>query len=270
VYDPTTILLIAVTGLAAGTLGGMLGVGGSVIMIPAMVMLFGQGTREPKFNQHLSQAAAMIVNVCVVVPALIRHAKAGAVMPGILKLILPAALVFIFVGVWLSNRAVFAGTEGAVWLGRVLAVFLLYVIIVNVRRLIAGRAETVGDADPTLAKGSAVGAVMGTVAGLMGIGGGAVAVPLQQMLLRLPLRNCIANSTAIICITAGFGAIAKNATLPPECSLSDSLTLAALLAPTAIVGGYIGGALTHHLPLKAVRAAFIVLLLAAAWKMAAL
>ena len=265
-----TIALVAATGLAAGTLGGMLGVGGSVIMIPAMVMLFGQGTDDPGFNQHLYQAAAMIVNVCVVVPALIRHAKAGKVMPRVLKQILPAALICIFFGVWLSNLPVFAGAEGAVWLGRVLAVFLVYVILVNVQRLIAGRTETIGDARPTLPRASTVGATMGTVAGLMGIGGGAIAVPMQQMLLRLPLRNCIANSTAIICITAGFGAIAKNATLPPECSLTDSLTLAALLAPTAIVGGFIGGALTHRLPLRAVRVAFIVLMLAAAWKMAAL
>jgi hypothetical protein len=174
VNDPITIALVAATGLAAGTLGGMLGVGGSVIMIPAMVMLFGQGTDDPGFNQHLYQAAAMIVNVCVVVPALIRHAKAGAVMPGVLKLILPAALLCIFFGVWLSNLPVFAGAAGAVWLGRVLAVFLVYVIIVNVQRLIAGRAETIGEARVDLGRASTVGAAMGTVAGLMGIGGGAI------------------------------------------------------------------------------------------------
>jgi len=269
-FDPLSIVLLAATGLVAGLLGGMLGVGGSVIMIPAMVALFGQATVEPGFNQHLYQAAAMIVNLCVVIPALVRHAKAGAVTPRALTLMVPGALVFILIGVALSNLPIFAGADGAIWLGRVLAIFLVYVVIVNIRRLLAGRAESMGEARVTLTRGSAVGASMGTVAGLMGIGGGAIAVPMQQMLLRLPLRQCIANSTAIIAVTAGVGAIAKNATLPPACSIGDSLTMAGLLAPTAIVGGYLGGALTHKLPVKAVRVAFIMLLIVAAWKMAAL
>ena len=268
--DAATIALLAATGLCAGLLGGMLGVGGSIIMIPAMVAMFGQGDRDPGYNQHLYQAAAMIVNVCVVLPALVRHARAGAIAPRALKLILPPALAFIFIGVALSNLPVFHGPDGAKWLGRLLAAFLAYVLVVNVRRLVRGRQETDGEARLTLGRASAVSATMGTLAGLMGIGGGAIAVPMQQMLMRLPLRQCIANSTAIICITAGFGAVAKNATLPPDCALGDALALAGLLAPTAIVGGYLGGALTHALPLKAVRLAFIMLLAAAVWKMAAL
>ncbi len=38
-----------------GLFGGLLGLGGSTIMIPALVMVFGE-------NQHLYQAAAMICN----------------------------------------------------------------------------------------------------------------------------------------------------------------------------------------------------------------
>ena len=272
-FEPWMIVVIAAVGLAAGTLGGMLGVGGSVIMIPALVVLFGQDTRAG-FNQHLYQAAAMIVNVAVAVSSTYRHYKAGAIVPKAMKLMLPAALVMIFVGVAVSNLSVFdpgqqiAGASGAVWLGRVLAVFLVYVIVVNVQRLFAPRRETTGHEHVTLPRSTGVGSVMGFIAGLMGIGGGAVAVPLQQVALKLPLRNCIANSAAIICITAAFGAAAKNATLPEGCRLTDSLTLALLLAPTAFVGGWIGGKLTHVLPIRIVRGAFILLMIAAAWKMA--
>ncbi len=269
-FDGPTILIIAAVGLATGVLGGMLGVGGSIIMIPAMVMLFGQARPEsPGFNQHLYQAAAMIVNVAVVAPAWWRHRRAGAVRPAALRIILPAAAVFIILGVGASNLPIFRGGEGATWLGRMLAVFLAYVIAVNIKRLVTGRAEHEDGALLTWRRGVGVGGPMGFVAGLLGIGGGAIAVPLQQVLLRLPLRQCIANATAIICITATVGAAVKNATLPPECRLADSLTLAGLLAPTAIVGGYLGGSLTHRLPRKAVRIAFIALLIAAAWKMAA-
>ncbi len=268
-FETVNVMMIAGVGLAAGLLGGMLGVGGSVIMIPALVMLFGQGRPEtPGLNQHLYQAAAMMVNVAVVVPAWLRHRRAGAVRPVALKLILPAAGLCIILGVLASNLPIFRGEQGATWLGRVLAVFLGYVIVVNLRRLASGRREAEGQARLTWPRGSAVGGSMGFAAGLMGIGGGAVAVPLQQTLMKLPLRHCIANSTAIICITAGIGAIVKNATLPPQCSVTDSLILAGLLAPTAIAGGYLGGSLTHKLPLKIVRGAFVLLLIVAAWKMA--
>ena len=282
--DPLMLALIALTGLVAGTLGGMLGVGGSVIMIPAMVMLLGQDTR-PGFNQHLYQAAAMIVNVGVVLPAAWRHHRAGVIMPRVLLWVTPFALAFIFVGVWLSNRTLFL--EHPAWLGRVLAVFLIYVIVVNGWKVVRGggggaqasKPEGTGQESDEAAtrqslsspfRASLIGTLMGLIAGLMGVGGGAIAVPLQQTLLRLPLRICIGNSAAIIAVTAGFGAYYKNATLPAaDLSPWHSVTLAALLLPTAIIGGLLGAQLTHRLPLRSVRAVFVMMLIVAAWKLAA-
>ncbi len=271
-FDGPTIAAIAATGLVAGMLGGMLGVGGSVIMIPAMVLLFGQQQHEG-FNQHLYQAAAMLVNVAVVVPALYRHNRAGAVVFRALKWMLPAALVCVIFGVWLSNRPAFTGADGPVWLGRVMACFLVYVIGVNVRRLVSRKRERALGASSriTAARGAGTGAAMGAAAGLLGIGGGAIAVPLQQVLMHLPLRHAISNSCAIICITAVVGGIYKNATLATHgLAWTDSLMIAAMLAPTAILGGFVGGQLTHVLPLRLVRAAFVVLMTVAAWKMAGL
>ncbi len=276
-FEPWVLIAVALTGLAAGTLGGMLGVGGSVIMIPALVMLFGQGDRNPGFHQHLYQAAAMIVNLAVLLPAARRHYQAGAIQVRALKRIIPFAAVFIIAGVAISNlplfspEARFLGASGPVWLGRVLAAFLVYVIAVNVRRLIVGRGETAGQARFDWPRAGGVGVGMGLVAGLMGVGGGAIAVPLQQLLMRLPLRNAIANSATIICFTAGLGAIYKNATLAQHgLDWRNSLLLAGLLAPTAIIGGYLGGRLTHMLPVRIVRVAFIGLMVIAAWKMAGL
>lgn len=275
-HDPVIFVLILVLGLLAGMLGGMLGVGGSVVMIPGLAILFSMSkSAEP--NQHLFQASAMIVNVVVSVPAMLRHRKAGVLVGDALVWMLPAALAFVLIGVWVSNLPIFEGVEGGRWLGRLLALFLVYVIVANLLKL-RGRTpgEHVEKPHVTPASGMTVGGVMGMIAGLLGIGGGAIAVPLQQVLMRLPLRQCIGNSSAIICISASLGAIYKNATLAQHATATSpidwrtSLLIAALLAPTAWVGSRIGAGLTHRLPLRQVRVAFILLMTVAAWKMAAI
>lgn len=265
--DATTIAIAVPLGLLAGTLGGMLGVGGSVIMIPGLTLALGP-------DQHLYQAAAMIANVAVALPAARRHWQAGATVRAVLVWMLPLALVFVVLGVWASNWPVFKGTDNGKWLGRILAMFLVYVIVENVLRLRRGSQRETTAPQPariTPARSSAIGAVMGTTAGLLGIGGGALAVPLQQVLLHLPLRHAIANSSFVMVVSAAVGAIYKNATLAPHgVRWQSSLLLAACLAPTCALGGRLGASLTHRLPLRYVRLAFIALMIVATWRMLAL
>jgi uncharacterized membrane protein YfcA len=259
------LLMTAVVGLVAGVLGGMLGVGGSVIMIPGLTLVFG-------FDQHLYQAAAMLANVAVSIPAALRHRRSGAMVGQAMRWILPAALVMVLMGVAVSNLPIFEGRDGGRWLGRLLAIFLTYVIYVNIKRLRGDASDPTLDAAShvTAPRCTAVGAAMGGFAGLLGIGGGAIAVPMQQMLLRLPLRSCIANSTAIICITAAVGATYKIGSLGMhDIEPAKGVLYGLMLAPTAWIGGRIGASLTHRLPLRQVRVAFIVLMVVAAYKMAA-
>jgi len=271
--DVLSVFLIALLGLIAGLGGGLLGVGGSVIMIPGLVLLFGQNVHAG-FNQHLYQAGAMIVNIFVAIAATWRHRQARAIVPDVLRGMLPAAVAAILAGVWVSNWPMFSGAGGPVMLGRVLAVFLIYVIVVNTRRMFRKPRPVDVPIDlthVTTPRTIGVGLAMGFIAGLLGVGGGAIAVPLQQIVLKLRLRNCIANSAAVMCISSILGAIYKNATLPAhDLAIGHSVTLAALLAPTAIVGAFVGGKLTHVLPVRGVRLAFILLMIAAAWKMAAI
>lgn len=95
-----------------------------------------------------------------------------------------------------------------------------------------------------------------------------MAVPLQQVLMRMPLRAAIANSSAVICVSASLGAIYKNVSLGlHHARWQDSLLLAGILAPTCWIGGLIGASLTHRLPVRQVRIALIVFLAVAALRM---
>jgi uncharacterized membrane protein YfcA len=50
----TDILILLLIGLGAGTLAGLLGIGGGVLMVPAMVLISG-------FDQHVAQGTSLLV-----------------------------------------------------------------------------------------------------------------------------------------------------------------------------------------------------------------
>ncbi|MEO1128538.1 MAG: sulfite exporter TauE/SafE family protein [Planctomycetota bacterium] len=254
------IILLLVIGVVAGTLGGMLGIGGSIIMFPAMAVLFDGRAWQ---NQHLLQAAAMVVNIAVAVPATLRHRKAGNVRMDLFRIMLPAATVAIIGGVLVSN--LFSGLA----LRQVFAGFLAYVVINNVIKLVRRTPEHGADAARvTPVTGGIVGGAMGFAAGLLGIGGGGIAVPLANLLCRVPLKQAIGASASVMCRTAGVGAILKLATLQQhETTRTAALTIALILIPTALLGGHLGAGLTQAMPIRLVRAVLTVVLAVAALRM---
>lgn len=254
------LVVEAVIGLMAGLLGGLLGVGGSILIIPLMILYLDYAGTYSGDRQHLLQAAAMIVNVCVAAPSLIAHWRARAFVGPVIRRLVPFALVGMVTGVALSNTSAFA-RENGVYLAMLLAGFMVYVVYHNLRefyRAAGGAKARELPPTPSARWVLLVGFPSGFAAGLLGIGGGAVAVPLQQVVLRLPLRNAIANSAAMIVFASTFGALYKNATLADHgMPLAQSLQLAVLMVPTAMMGSFLGGHLTHRLPRWALRLAFV-------------
>jgi len=259
----------ALVGLLAGLLGGLLGLGGSVVIIPGLILYLSYTGGYTGRAQHLLQAAAMICNVAIAAPSTLAHWRAGAMIPSVLRVLIPTALLGIVAGVAVSNSGLFAEQNGS-YLAMLLAAFFVFVAVYNVIRTLSRRDLTAEFDEENRAfpawKTALCGLPMGFVAGLLGIGGGTICVPAQQIFLRVPLRRAIANSAMTILFAATLGAIYKNATLPQHGeSVFHSLRLAITIIPTAIIGGYLGGKLTHVLPRKVLRAIFIVFMLVIAY-----
>ena len=254
-------LYLVLIGLVAGVSSGLLGVGGSIVIIPCLAIMF----PDQPYHQHA--AAAMIVNSFASLLAAWRHYRAGYVQVPVIVRMLPAAVLGILFGVWLSNRDLFTSGRPE-YLSRILAVFLIYVAAMNIRRLFRSFKPSDSSSPESLPGTSSwlallPGLMMGIPAGLLGVGGGFIAVPAQQLVLRTKLRNAIANSSTLIIFSAAVGAIYKNATLGSVsgASVSQSLWIAGLLIPGAIVGSYLGAILMHISPIRLIRAIFICYLL---------
>ena len=257
-------LVICIIGLAMGTFGGLLGIGGSVIMIPAMLWQFGE-------NQHLYQASAMICNVFVATAATIAHKKTKLISIDILKFLVPTAAVGVIAGVAFSNSQLFA-EDNSKYLAKLLGAFLIYVAIDNIIKLQTSKKQSIGLSDISTKKIIALkivtGMMTGFAAGLLGLGGGVVCVPLQQILLKMPLKKAIANSAATIIPIAIIGAILKNGTLGQhEIEVTESLKIAAIIIPAATVGSFCGGKLVHIFHENIVRIIFICLMILSCFKL---
>jgi len=125
------LLIILVLGLAAGVLAGLLGIGGGVILVPAMVFLLG-------VDQKVAQGVSLVVIVPTAIVGAITHYRRGNVLPRLALSLGIAAVFGALLGAWL------AGQLDPTWLRRGFGVFVVAVatrmIVIEVR---AARAPTV-------------------------------------------------------------------------------------------------------------------------------
>jgi len=251
------VAVLIVTGLVAGIGGGMLGIGGSVIFLPILGRVF------PDASYNVFAAAALICNVFGGMGGAIGHYRNRRVIVSVVKRIIPLGIVAAIAGVLAANTLGRHGLDKVLW--GVFGAVVCFMVYNNVRKLFGRGHPAALDAGDdlaslrvTLPRVSAVAVPTGFLAGMLGIGGGTYSVPGQQIFLDMPQKNAIANSAATMVVFCSIAAVVKNLTV----SLPDGMThwapihLAALLVPSALVGAYIGGHLTHKLPDRLVRALF--------------
>jgi uncharacterized membrane protein YfcA len=258
-------LMMLGVGAAAGILGGALGVGGGILMIPAMVILLGQAYGQNSI--HLYKLAAITTSLVLTVPAVIRHVRAGAIVSAMLPGILPAAALGVVGGVLLAGT--FVG-EHAATLRRIFGGFLELVVLSNLYQAYrtAQGGIALGGSCPMPNRrvriGLIVGLPAGFIAGLLGVGGGVWAVPAQRQVLGVQIRNAIANSAAMIICVAVVTSVALSVQIASWPADNPSplagYWLAIWLSPGALIGGWIGGGLTHRLPVGYLRWGFQLLL----------
>jgi len=261
--DATPVIPLLVVGLTAGVLGGLLGIGGGLIMIPALELLLGDRYGDESF--HLYKLAAIATSVVLSIPATVRHTRARALVYPLLKSLVPLSLVGVFVGVY---AAAFFAREQTELLKRVFgATVVLIVLSDNLQRYrLAHGGESVRLACPSprrrLRIGLLAGFPAGIIAGLLGVGGGVWAVPAQRLGLGVHLRNAVANSSCMIVFIAPLTAVTLSAWIARATALdlAEGWKLAGLLTPGALIGGWCGAELVHRLPVRQLRYAFHVVL----------
>lgn len=183
-----TLLLI---GIGAGLLAGLLGVGGGVLMVPVLI---GLGV-DPVLAFGTSNLAIVITSIA----GTWQNWRAGHLQgTNIWQLGLPA-IATAQLGVVLAQNL----PEAALLLG-IAGLYLLNVFLVELRQhLNRSRSdESEKPPHPTIAAVLLTGSVGGLLAGLFGVGGGTLMVPLQVLLMGIPIKTAVQTSLGVIIITA--------------------------------------------------------------------
>ncbi|HPY67857.1 MAG TPA: sulfite exporter TauE/SafE family protein [Bacteroidales bacterium] len=111
----TTLLLLLLIGVVAGFMSGLLGIGGAIIMVPALIYVL-------KFPQHMAQGTSLVVMLPPIsIIAAYNYWKAGQVN---IKFSIILIIAFILGTIFGSNLAI---TLPQATLKKIFAILLLLV-----------------------------------------------------------------------------------------------------------------------------------------------
>ena len=186
------IAKIVVVGLAAGFLSGLFGVGGGVLMVPALVIVLHMG-------QRLAHGTSLAAIVPIAVAGVAGYALEGEVdWAASLFLIIGSAGLGARIGTHLLH----------VLPQRALALVFAFVLLATAARMVLDNSDAAGRPDLTVGSALAlvlVGVVAGIAAGLLGVGGGIIMVPAMVLFVGIPAAVAKGSSLAVIIPTALVG-----------------------------------------------------------------
>lgn len=258
------VLIVFAISLCAGFLGSLLGLGGGLIVVPALTLILGVDIRLAIGASIVSviatssgAAAAFIrdrlANIRVAMFLEVGTA-AGAISGAYLAGIFPPRILFVLFGLIIAYSA-FAMIRGRKKSAEEIEAGPWAVRLQLRSSYYDDAANEQVEYQPIRARlGLALMYVAGTVSGLLGIGSGALKVPAMDLAMALPIKVSTATSNFMIGVTAAAsaGVYFSRGQIDPF--------IAAPVAIGVLGGSYFGAHTLGRIGSRAVRVIFVVVL----------
>lgn len=257
-FDPLLLAGCAAVGLLAGLLGGMLGIGGGVVIVPALLVLLearGVPVTEAAPMAVATSLASIIFTSLAAARAQLRR---GAVDWSIVRTWVP----FLLLGSALSGPL--ASRFAAGWLPLFIGLFLLFAATIMFSNWRPAPHRNL----PAGAGNAVLGCGAGLLSGLAGIGGGNVIVPTLSY-FNVPLIRAAATSSTLgvpiaLAGSAGFvWAGWQHVDLPAATLGYVHVPAATAILALSVLSAPLGVALAHSLPAARLKRLFALVLLLA-------
>ncbi len=254
--DLYTAIVVFLLGLGVSFFSGFLGIGGGIIMAPALLYLLpavGATTLDIKIVTGLTVTQGLFASLS----GAMKHGSYNFVSRSLVWYMGLPILVFAFSGAllsgWVSNNIL-----GGVFATLALVAAILMFIPQPQRDVDLSPDEVSFNKSIAVA----IAATIGFLGGLVGQGGSFILIPLMLFVLKIPTRIALGSNLAIVFISALAGFVGKAATGQVPLILAIALVLGAL--PGAQIGGYVSKR-TRPVMLRAILAGVIALAAARIW-----
>lgn len=160
--------IYALTGAFAGLMSGILGIGGGMIVVPALVYIFHHTHVIPNsLEMHIASGTSFAIMIMTTQASVRAHHRKEPLLWSIYNLLWPAIVLGAISGVFLASYL------SSDWLKMLLGVVLLCVAVKMLLNLNISKPRHF----PPTWINRLIGFLIGVKSGLLGIGGGAVIVP---------------------------------------------------------------------------------------------
>ena len=248
-------LLYLATGVFAGFLAGLLGVGGGLVIVPVLASHIAAQHFPSGQIMHLALGTSLTSIMFTSVSSLRAHHAHGAVNWQVVRDITPGIIAGTLAG------TVLAAQLSTAFLKVFFVVFLYYVATQMVMNIKPKPSREL----PRAAGMFGAGGIIGAVSSLVGIGGGTLSVPFMTW-CNVKMHQAIGTSAAIGFPIAAAGAVGYIAngwaleTLPTYSLGFVYLPALAGLAVASVLTAPFGARLAHRLPVARLKKFFALLL----------
>ena len=193
----STLLALIATGIFAGILAGLLGVGGGIVIVPVLFFLFQSFGVSPESAMVIATATSLATIVPTSISSIRSHNQKGNVDVELLKRWAVFILVGVLAGSWLVTRV--DGTMLTVLFGAIAVLSALNMLFRTGKSALYEKL-------PGSAGQGLMGTLIGFFSSMVGIGGGTISVPLLT-LYNYPAHKAVGTAAAIGLIISLPGAL---------------------------------------------------------------
>ena len=254
---------LAGAGAIGGLLAGLLGVGGGIVIVPALDLALTMAGIDPAVAMHVAVGTSMATIVPTSVSSSRSHARRGSIDLTVVRRWSLPIVIGALAGALLAasvDARVLSGVFGTVALLAALKMLLPLDHLVLRRTL------------PTGLAGAAIPGTIGAISAMMGIGGGTLSVP-AMTLCGEPVHKAVGTAALLglwisVPATIGYLLAYRAGELMPQWTVGCvSLPGFAIIAPVAWLMAPVGARLAHALDRRRLSAAFGVFLCIVALRM---
>jgi uncharacterized membrane protein YfcA len=256
VIDVTYLAFYALLGIFAGILAGMLGVGGGLIIVPVLIWLFTLQGFEYEVISHAAIGTSLASIITTAISSAAAHHRHGAVNWQVVGQLAAGLFAGGLLGAWVASDLD----------TRILQlVFGIFAVSVGLQMFFKAKAVS-QRLLPSWPVMNLVGAIIGTISGIVGIGGGSMTVPFLTW-HNVTIRQAVATSSACglpIAVAGFIGFMATgwgNASMPGYSWGYIYLPALISVALLSVLFAPVGAKLAHSVPVGLLKRFFSVLLM---------